>query len=129
MTDLDLATYKNLYLKTARQHINDLKNNIAVLNLNSTDKKVIYEVFRLFHSFKSQNYFMGFQKTAHLCKVFEKFFQEINEGKKIYNPGMSNIIFDGIRKLENSLNAIDENNTEVDLVQDIINLQISLGQL
>ena len=74
MSDLDFATYKSLYLKTAREHISDLKNNLTLLNGKPDDKQAIYEVFRLFHSLKSQNYFMGFEKNTQLCKVLEGFF-------------------------------------------------------
>src|SRR3989338_1853905 len=106
MVNLDLAKYKNLYLQTARDHIIDLKKNLALLDANPTDKQIIYEVFRLFHSLKSQNYFMGFEQTAKFCKVFEQFFRDINDGKKIYNPNLSDLILMALNKLENSFIAI-----------------------
>jgi len=127
MTNLDLVTYKSLYLKTAREHVNDLKKNLALLNSNPTDKQPIYEVFRLFHSLKSQNYFMGFEKTAQLCKVFEQFFRDINDGKKIYNPNLSDLILRALKKLEDSFIAIEQSNRELDLTQDIINLETKLS--
>ena len=129
MTNIDLAAYKSLYLKTAREHVNNLKKNLQLLNTDPTDKKAIFEMFRLFHSLKSQNFFMGFEKTAQLCKVFEDFFREINEGKKTYKLDMSNITFKTIDELENSLNQIDTNNSETDLSQYIISLGNNLRQL
>lgn len=126
MTDLDLVTYKSLYLKTAREHVTDLKKNLTLLNANPSDKQPIYEVFRLFHSLKSQNYFMGFEKTAQLCKIFEQFFREINDGKKNYNPNLSDLILIALKKLENSFIAIEQNNNEADLAQDTISLENSL---
>ena len=127
MVNLDLAKYKNLYLQTARDHIIDLKKNLALLDANPTDKQIIYEVFRLFHSLKSQNYFMGFEQTAKFCKVFEQFFRDINDGKKIYNPNLSDLILMALNKLENSFIAIEQSNRELDLTQDIINLETKLS--
>lgn len=126
MDHIDLATYKSLYLKTAREHVDNLKKNLELLNAEPTDKKAIFEMFRLFHSLKSQNFFMGFEKTALLCKVFEDFFRQINDGKNMYKDEFSNIISEGIEKLENSLNLIDKNNNELDLAQNIISLENKL---
>ena len=127
MTNLDLAKYKSLYLKTAREHLIDLKKNLFQLNQNPTDQHLIYEVFRLFHSVKSQNYFMGFEKTANFCKALESFFRAIKEGKRNYDPTKSQVIQDTFTKLENSLANIEKDNTEIDLSQDIINLEEKLG--
>ena len=127
MVNLDLAKYKNLYLQTARDHIIDLKKNLALLDANPTDKQIIYEVFRLFHSLKSQNYFMGFEQTAKFCKVFEQFFRDINDGKKIYNPNLSDLILRALKKLEDSFIVIEQSSRELDLTQDIINLETKLS--
>ena len=129
MTDFNLAAYKSLYLKTAREHIANLRINLELLKADPADKKVIYEVFRLFHSLKSQNYFMGFEKTAHLCKIFENFFRAINESKKTFNPQISPVILKTVADLEHSLNEIDKNNNEIDLTPNIINLENGLSQL
>ena len=126
MVNLDLAKYKNLYLQTARDHIIDLKKNLALLDANPTDKQIIYEVFRLFHSLKSQNYFMGFEQTAHFCKTLEVYMRKINEGELIYQPALSHLILEVITKLENSLVSIEKENKEIDLSSDIISLENTL---
>ncbi|OGK12184.1 hypothetical protein A3C98_04395 [Candidatus Roizmanbacteria bacterium RIFCSPHIGHO2_02_FULL_37_15] len=127
MTDLDLVAYKGLYLETARQHLSDLKNNLLQLNQSPTDQKIIYEIFRLFHSLKSQNYFMGFEKTANLCKVAENYFREIKDGARNYNSNFSHIIQDAILKIENSLTSIEKENKETDISSDIISLESNLS--
>ena len=127
MSHLDLATYKNLYLQTARDHLIEIKKNLTLLDANPTDKQAIYEVFRLFHSLKSQNYFMGFEQTAHFCKVFEQFFRDINDVKKIYNPNLSDLILRALKKLEDSFIVIEQSSRELDLTQDIINLETKLS--
>lgn len=123
MTDVDLATYKNLYLQTARDHLINLRKNLALLGADPANNQEIYEVFRLFHSLKSQNFFMGFEKTAQLCKALEHYFREIKEERKTYDPAVSNIILNFIEKIEGSIDSIDKHNVEIDLSQDIINLE------
>ena len=126
MVNLDLAKYKNLYLQTAREHLIDIKKNLALLDANPTDKQVIYEVFRLFHSLKSQNYFMGFEQTAHFCKILEVYLRKINQGESIYQPALSHFILEAIIKLENSLVSIEKKNKEIDFSSDIISLEKAL---
>ena len=126
MTELDLAAYKSLYLKTAREHVVDLKKNLTQLNQDPTNQQLIYEVFRLFHSLKSQNYFMGFAKNAHFCKELEGFFRQIKEEKRTYDPTISHVIQDAITKLENSLANIEKRDKEIDLSADIISLESDL---
>lgn len=126
MSSVDFATYKDLYLKTAREHIADLKKNLDQLNLDLTNPKLIYEIFRLFHSLKSQNYFMGFEKTAYLCHALEKYFHTIKDGQRTYAKTISHIIFAGIHKLENSVETIERENKEADLSEEIAKLKSEL---
>ncbi len=126
MGSIDLAAYKNLYLQTAREHLSGLKKNLQLLNQDTANQQIVYELFRLFHSLKSQNYFMGFEKNAHLCKLFEGFFREIKEQKRIYDPVNSILILKAVALLENSLDLIEKESKEIDLSGDIINFQDSL---
>lgn len=123
MPSIDLAAYKDLYLKTARDHVSNLKKNLDIINLDPDNKKGVFELFRLFHSLKSQNHFMGFEKSAHLCKVFEDYFRRVNDGEKKYLTVMTGPVTEAINKIENSLNEIEKLNTETDLSQDIINFE------
>lgn len=123
MISIDLSSYKDLYLKTAREYISEFKSNLNLLNMDPTNKELIYEVFRLSHSLKSQNYFMGFTKTADLFHVVEQYFRQIKDGGNNYSVDLSPTIVDVIAKFENSINSIEKNNTEADLSQDVINLK------
>ena len=127
MLNTDLATYKNLYLQTAREHIADLKKNLLLLNHNPQNQLLVYEVFRLFHSLKSQNYFMGFKSTGNYCKTLETFFRKIKDRSNLYHPAIANLIFEAILLFENSLNRIEKTNNEIDLTLEIINLEKRLG--
>ena len=129
MTNIDFATYKTLYLHTAREHLSDIKKNLSLLNQSTEKQELIYEIFRLFHSLKSQNYFMGFEKTALLCKSFEGYFHKLKEGQAKYNTAVSEIILAVTDKIEKSLASIEQENKEIDLSSDIINLEHRLSEL
>lgn len=126
MSDIDLAKYKTLYLQTAREHLTDIKKNLVLLDQNKESPQLIYEIFRLFHSLKSQNYFMGFGKTAWLCKAVEEYFKSVKDGKTNYQISFSGIILDVIAKLEKSLQSIEIANSEIDFTAEIINLEKQL---
>ncbi len=128
MNNIDLSNYKSLHLKTSREYLSDIKKNLESLNTNPADKKIIYEIFRLFHSLKSQNFFMGYEKSAHLCKSFEDYFRAINDGKNTYLPKHTTTIMECVRILESSLDSIEKNNSELDLSKDIINLEAKLAE-
>src|SRR3989344_5037355 len=115
MTNIDFTTYKTLYLQTAREHLSDIKKNLSLLNQTTEKQELIYEIFRLFHSLKSQNYFMGFEKTALLCKSFEGYFHKLKEGQAKYNTAVSEIILAVTDKFEKSLASIEQENKEIDL--------------
>lgn len=129
MTNIDFATYKTLYLQTAREHLSDIKKNLSQFNQTTENQEIIYEIFRLFHSLKSQNYFMGFEKTALLCKTVEGYFHKLKEGQTKFNTSVSSIILGVMAKIENSLNSIEQENKEIDLSSDIISLEHNLNEL
>ena len=129
MTNIDFATYKTLYLHTAREHLSDIKKNLSLLNQSTEKQELIYEIFRLFHSLKSQNYFMGFEKTALLCKSVEGYFHKLKESQAKYNTAVSEIILAVTDKFEKSLASIEQENKEIDLSSDIINLEHRLSEL
>ncbi|OGK16085.1 hypothetical protein A2774_01800 [Candidatus Roizmanbacteria bacterium RIFCSPHIGHO2_01_FULL_39_12c] len=127
MPNPDLTTYKTLYLQTAREHLRDLKKDLTLLNQTPQDQHLVYEIFRLFHSLKSQNYFMGFQNTGNFCKTLETYFRKIKDGFTAYHPAVSNIIIESIVQIENSLNMIEKNGLEKDLHFEISSFEKRLG--
>lgn len=126
MTDVDLAKYKSLYLKTAGDNLLKLRDNLELLKTDPENKKAAFEMFRLFHSLKSQNFFMGFEKTARLCKIFEDFFRRINAGENKFNPDKITLVTDTLTDLEKSIVEINRNNSEIDFTREIINLENKL---
>lgn len=127
MIDADLATYKNLFLQVAGEHLVNIRKNLDLLKTNPQDSHVIYEIFRLFHSLKSQNFFMGFEKTAKLAKTLETYFRGIKDGHRVYNPALLSSILNAINRLEDSLRSIEKSDVELDLNQDVTNFEGSIS--
>lgn len=126
MTTIDLSSYKNLYLETAKEFIASLKKNLETLSTDPINKAAIYEIFRSSHSLKSQNLAMGYIRTGQFCKVIEDYFHEINEGKISYKIEFQNILKDAIEKIEQSIKSIEQSDSELNLTNDMTALQKSL---
>ncbi len=115
MSTIDLSSYKNLYLETGREFIVSLRKNIDTLNSDTANKAAIYEIFRSFHSLKSQSYAMGYTTTAEFCKLLEDYFHTINDGVKPYSQQLSPILLAAVTSIESSMDHIARLNSESDL--------------
>ncbi len=67
----DLSSFKDLYIKTAKENLQALKNGLFLLEQNGNDEKAIEEVFRNAHTLKSKSLLMGFDKISDLAKSIE----------------------------------------------------------
>lgn len=73
----DLASFKTLYIQTAKENVRITKDGLGVLAKNKTDEKAIEEVFRNTHTLKSKSYMMGHQQIGDLAKSIEDEFYQI----------------------------------------------------
>ena len=85
MIDIDIKSYTDLYLQTAREEINLIRSSI---NQNNPDLKTLH---RTSHSLKGQSYFMKFDEIGDKAKELEDYFRTvadrnlgISEEDKIY---------------------------------------------
>lgn len=127
MVTVDVATYKPLYLKTSHEYISEFNKNLDLLNQKQTDPTLIYEVFRLAHSLKSQNLIMGFVKTADLCKTLEEYFHAVKDNKIVYKSENYPIIQNAMQNVQKSIDNIDKSNIEIDLNTETTNLRTKLN--
>jgi chemotaxis protein histidine kinase CheA len=63
MTPRNIAGYNSLFLKTAKEHIQELER----LLFSTTNQPNIKEVFRHVHSLKGSSQMMGYENIAALC--------------------------------------------------------------
>lgn len=72
MSDIDLTTYKDLYLTTAYEYLNALDMNLPKLLGKSPDRQLMDTVLIAAHSLKSQSYVMKYITIGQLCALMEK---------------------------------------------------------
>lgn len=73
MSQINLASYKNIYLQTAKEYVENITKSFEKLNKNSKDVKAIEVLHISSHSLKSQSQVMGYNDIAKLSKSLEEF--------------------------------------------------------
>lgn len=120
----DLIQYKDLYIQTAKNLLNEIKVDINSLEINNSDIKIVDKLHRNFHSLKSQSLVMGFNSLGIVNKHLEHVFLTFKEKKLSINKELIATIYKIVQNMERSLTHIEESNQELDLSADIAALEL-----
>jgi chemotaxis protein histidine kinase CheA len=80
MAQVDLTDYKNIYLKTAKEYVNNMFSSYSKLSVNLQDNEAVGVAHISSHSLKSQSQVMGFTKIVDICFEVEKAAKNILDG-------------------------------------------------
>ena len=80
MAQVNLSGYKNIYLQTAKEYVNNLLSGYLSLSTNSQDADAMKTIHLSSHSLKSQSQVMGFTNIVNLCVNLEKVSDDILNG-------------------------------------------------
>jgi chemotaxis protein histidine kinase CheA len=122
MSQIDLSSYKSLYIKTAREYLEKLDANLASLKKNSGDLVVITQTHLNIHSLGSQSYAMGYNSTGALCQIIESYFHFLKESNTPFDLKYLADVETSIRKVRESVTNIDRLDHELDLSLNETNL-------
>ncbi len=115
MSNFDFSPFKGLYLKTAREYIDKLKQNVEIL-LNQPDNiDAINTIYISAHSLGSQSTLTNFKNMESVCGVIEHIFLKIKEGNLKISEDLLTALKDSIIGLTNCVDSIDKENKETDL--------------
>ncbi|MEO6509162.1 MAG: Hpt domain-containing protein [Patescibacteria group bacterium] len=109
----DLSEYKELYIRTATELIQNLQQDFGLYMNNSADDAVIERLHRNFHSLKGQSLVMGYQNTGLQCKKLELIFREIKEKKLAPTDRLKQSIAVSIQNIYDSIESIKNNDKEL----------------
>lgn len=123
MDSNDLSSFKGLYLKTARDYIVSMKDNVDRLKANHQDQQAITDMHIIAHSLKSQSLVMGYSKMGKGSEQIEKIFSAIKNGGKVVTPILLDQISSVIEKFIESLSHIETTDTEIDTSKNITELE------
>ena len=117
MANVDLSTYKSLYIETARKYIGDMNTALVQLGTDKTKKEAIESMHISSHSLKSQSQIMTYVKTGALSGSIEALFRNIREGKIQLTEDMLNQLKEAVSLLSASVDSIEKENAELDVTQ------------
>ncbi len=123
MTQADRSKYKTLYLKTAKNYIEELLSNQSLLQTMQQSQEAVSSVHRAAHSLASQSILMGYENIGKLSKLIEHILQEKIENKAQLEADLLGAILESIQKMQVSISEIEKNDRELDLSQEIKKLE------
>lgn len=111
----DIIKYKNLYLQTARNYLQNLQLNISFLLKKEQADTAIKQAHIDAHSLKSQSQMMGYNHIAKVSEIIEYIFnRQEKENAQIRKDVLIQIQAD-LSRLQDSLAEIEKQGKELDL--------------
>jgi len=129
MNPADVAQYKALYLKTARQYVTAIKDSLTQLAQSPADQALIAKAHLSAHSLGSQSLVMGFTQIGQLSRTVEYLFYGIKQTNGSVTPEMITAITQVAQTMDTILTDIEQNVAEPDMQQTITALktQFAIG--
>ena len=115
---IDIAEYKTLYIKTARDLIRSMQTALQQMNNEACNQYAIGNFHRAAHSFKSQSLVMGYTQTGLVAKVLEQLFRDMKEQISCATQQTISLIEHTVQKLDDSLISIENQTGELDFAQE-----------
>lgn len=121
MANIDLSSYKELYIKTAHEYLEAMHASMVLIIADLKNESAIETIYRSAHSLKSQSLIMGYRNTASLNEFLELTFRNIKEGKITFTEKVLEEIKTALNKVEQSVQAIETLDKELTLQEQVAN--------
>lgn len=109
---MDINQYKEQFVTEARDHIDNINDNLLILEKAPKDEEAITKLFRSFHTLKGNAATMGYQKFSEIAHHLEDVLDKIR-GKQLEIDGeIMDLLFEGIDILDNGLQMISDDKSE-----------------
>lgn len=106
MAQVDLSNFKKLYLKTAKEYLDTLSKNCALLKENFSNREALNKVFIASHSLKSQSQVMNYANIADFSENIERQVRDLLDNNSTLNLESFDIVKNNIDKLNSSLTEV-----------------------
>jgi chemotaxis protein histidine kinase CheA len=107
MGQTDLASYKNIYLQTAREYLNNIRSGYSKLSVNLQDKEAISLIHVSAHSLGGQSQIMGYTNIVKFCVNIEKVSGNILDKVSLINNEFVNLLKNSLDELDLELSQIE----------------------
>jgi len=111
MEQINLSDYKNIYLKTAKEYIDNILSGHSKLSANAQDKEAIIEIRLSVHSLKGQSQIMGFTNIVNFCEGIEAVLEKILKGVSGVDEEFLSFLKKFIDDINLELNLIEKGNS------------------
>lgn len=122
----DIAFYKDLFVHTANDYLENLSKNLASLKEDLSNKELINNIHIAFHSLGSQSFAMKYQSTSAFCRMNEALLFKIKENKILISNELIDELLKSVETIKNSVSNIDSRNEELDLSNRITSFEKEL---
>ena len=126
---MNVSQYIEIFIQEAKDHVENLSQNLLQLEKNPSDTVIINEIFRSAHTIKGMAGTMGFTKMTNLTHHMEDVLSEIRNNTIQITSEMIDVLFKCLDSLEVFLNSIISTGAEGDSIcDDIIEVLSRISQ-
>ena len=111
---INIEKYKKMFVSEAKENLEVLNNSLLKIEKNPSDKKSATELMRAAHTLKSSSAAMRYTQMSQLAHAIEDIFDGVRSGKSRFSPSNSNVLFSSFDLIDRSLQAIKNNEPELD---------------
>lgn len=112
-----MEEFKDLYLQTARERIQQLNDLLLKLEQNPKELTIINELMRAGHSLKGESAAMGYSELATLAHVIEDLFTGIGNGALSITTELMDQLFAAIDTIQESVKSIETADKEINTAE------------
>ncbi|RKD34457.1 chemotaxis protein CheA [Thermohalobacter berrensis] len=103
---MDVNQYLEIFIEEAKEHLQNMNENLLNLEKNPDDMELINEIFRVAHTLKGMAGTMGFEKVQSLTHQMENLLDEIRSSKIEINVDIIDTLFECFDVLEEYITSI-----------------------
>lgn len=123
MKPSDIAFYKDLFVHTASDYLENLSKNLASLKEDLNNKELINNIHIAFHSLGSQSFAMRYHSTSAFCRINEAILFKIKENRVVVSDELIQELIKSTEIVNNSVLNINSSGNELDLTNQIKTLE------
>lgn len=115
MSYIYLSPFKGLYVKTSREYINKLQQDLETLARDPQSYEAINSIHISAHSLTTQAAITGYKNVERLCRTIEKIFKKLKEEKSKVPLELIMLLKDSTKSLTDCIDSIEKSDKEIDL--------------
>lgn len=114
MTDMDMSSYRELFLSETREHLSRMGQLLVALEQEPSGRETVDALFREVHSVKGMAASMGHEQTAALAHHLEDILDGFRRGREV-TVGAVDRLLAGVDLMEELLEDLQEEREERDI--------------